>query len=138
MVRQMSAAGIPLGATATRSVVVTRDLTVAHYHPGLPEAYGTPMMIYLMEVAAGEAIASYLPEGWESVGIGVSVEHLAATPVGRTVTATATVTAVDERSVTFAVSAHDGVEPIGRGTHVRAPIDLVRFNRRLAAKASRP
>lgn len=135
--REVSYPAIPVGASGTRSVVVTPDLTVAHYHPGLPEAYGTPMMIYLMEVAAGTAIEPFLPAGWASVGVSVSVEHLAATPVGRTVTATATVTAVDERTVTFAVSAHDGIEAIGRGTHVRAPIELDRFNARLAAKARR-
>lgn len=134
----MSRPVIPLGTTGTQSVVVTPDLTVAHYHPGLPEAYGTPMMIYLMEVAAGTAIEPFLPDGWASVGVAVSVEHLAATPIGRTVTATATVTAVDERTVTFAVTAHDGIEPIGRGTHVRAPIELARFNTRLAAKAHGP
>lgn len=126
---------IPTGATATRSVVVTPDLTVAHYHRGLPEAYGTPMLVYLMEVAAGDAIQRFLPEGWASVGVGVSIRHLAATPVGRTVTATATVTRVDERTVTFTVTAHDGVEMIGEGTHVRAPIELARFNKRLAEKA---
>jgi predicted thioesterase len=126
---------IPLGATATTSVVVTRDLTVAHYHPGMPEAYGTPMMVYLMEFAAAEAIQAYLPAGWASVGVAVSVKHLAATPVGLRVTATATVIAVDDKTVTFAVSARDGAEPIGEGTHVRAPIDLARFNARLGAKA---
>jgi fluoroacetyl-CoA thioesterase len=134
LVRPLSPAPIPLGTTATTSVVVTRDLTVAHYHPGQPEAYGTPMMIYLMEVAAGKALEPYLPDGWGSVGVAVSVRHLAATPVGRTVTATATVTAVDEKTVTFEVTAHDGIEPIGRGTHVRAPIELVRFNTRLEAQ----
>ena len=140
MVWEVTPAGsvaIPLGATATRSVVVTRDLTVAHYHAGLPEAYGTPLMIYLMEVAAGDAIQPYLPQGWASVGVAVSVKHLAATPVGHTVTATATVIAVDEKTVTFAVTARDGMELVGEGTHVRAPIDLVRFNRRLADKALR-
>ena len=126
---------IPLGATATKSVVVTRDLTVAHYHPGMPEAYGTPLMVYLMEVAAAEAIQPYLPTGWASVGVAVNVKHLAATPVGLRVTATATVTAVDGKTVTFAVSARDEAEPIGEGTHVRAPIDLARFTARLAAKA---
>ncbi len=126
---------IPLGAAATTSVVVTRDLTVAHFHPGLPEAYGTPMMVYLMEVAAGQAIQPYLPAGWASVGVAVRVQHLAATPVGRRVTATATVIAVDHKTVTFAVTAHDGTEPIGEGTHIRAPIELARFNARLAAKA---
>lgn len=130
----MSRPVIPLGVTGTKSVVVTPDLTVAHYHPGLPEAYGTPMMIYLMEVAAGTAIKPYLPDGWASVGVAVSVRHLAATPVGRTVTATAKVIAVDEKTVTFEVTAHDGIELIGQGTHVRAPIELARFNARLEAK----
>lgn len=131
----MSALQIPIGTTASKSVVVTRELTVAHFHPGLPEAYGTPLMIYLMEVAAGDAIQPFLPEGWASVGVAVSVRHLAPTPVGRTVTATATVAAVDETTITFAVTAHDGVEPIGTGTHVRAPIELSRFNKRLEAKS---
>lgn len=133
----MSRKEIPIGASATTSVVVTRELTVAHYHPGLPEAYGTPLMIYLMEVAAGDAIQPYLPEGWASVGIAVNVRHLAPTPVGRTVVATATVTAVDDKTISFSVTAHDGVEAIGTGTHVRAPIELDRFNKRLAEKARR-
>ena len=82
-------ANIPLGAAATRTVQVTRELTVAHFHPHMPEVYGTPMMIYLMEVAATDAIAAYLPEGWVSVGLKVDITHLAATPAGFTVTATA-------------------------------------------------
>ena len=133
----MSQLEIPIGASATTSVVVTRELTVAHYHPGLPEAYGTPLMIYLMEVAAGDAIQPYLPDGWASVGIAVNVRHLAPTPVGRTVVATATVTAVDDKTISFSVAAHDGVEAIGTGTHVRAPIELDRFNKRLEEKARR-
>jgi fluoroacetyl-CoA thioesterase len=128
---------IPLGAAATASTRVTHELTVARYHAGLPEAYGTPMMIYLMELAAAEAISPFLPDGWTSVGVAVNVRHLAATPVGRTVTAVATVIAVDDKTVTFAVSAEDGLEPIGEGTHTRAPIELSRFNRGLADKAQR-
>jgi fluoroacetyl-CoA thioesterase len=131
----MRTSKIPIGTTAAKSVVVTRELTVAHFHPGLPEAYGTPLMIYLMEIAAGDAIQPFLPEGWASVGVAVSVQHLAPTPVGRTVTATATVTAVDQKTITFAVTAHDGVELIGTGTHVRAPIEVSRFNKRLEGKA---
>jgi len=70
--------------------------------------------------------------------VGVDVKHLAATPVGQTVTATATVITVGEKTITFAVSAEDGLERIGVGTHVRAPIDLERFNRRLTEKSRRP
>ncbi len=125
---------IPLGATATRTVQVTREMTVAHFHPGAPEVFGTPIMVYHMEVTASDALAPYLPNGWSSVGASIAVEHLAATPVGFTVTITATVTALSDRTITFALEAHDGVDLIGRGTHVRAPIELARFARGLERK----
>lgn len=128
-------ANIPLGASATKSIAVTRELTVAHFHPGMPEVYGTPMMIYLMEVASAAAIQPYLPAGWASVGTAVDVKHLAATPTGFTVTITARVRAIDDSTVTFAVEAHDGVEPIGVGTHVRAPIELERFVKGVQGKS---
>lgn len=129
-------ANIPVGASASRSVVVTRELTVAHFHEDMPEVYGTPLMIYLMEVAAAAAIQAYLPEGWVSVGVLVNVKHLAATPVGLTVTARAEVISVEDNTVTFAVEAHDGVEKIGEGRHIRAPIHLERFVRRVKMKSS--
>ena len=125
---------IPIGASASETVVVTRELTVAHFAAHMPEVYGTPLMIYLMELASAKAIAPYLPGGWVSVGTAVNVKHLAATPIGLTVTATATVTAVDGRLVSFAVRAHDGVELIGEGTHVRAMVDMERFMGRVAGK----
>lgn len=121
------------GARGEARTVVTPELTVAHTMPHMPAVYGTPYMIYLMEMAAAEAMAAALPAGWASVGVGVNIQHLAATPLGRTVTATAVVTEVGERIVTLDVAAHDGVRLIGKGTHTRAPIDLARFLRRLEA-----
>lgn len=115
------------GAQGEATTVVTREITVAHFHPEMPEVYGTPFMIYLMEVAASNAVQGAMPPGWVTVGVEVAVRHLTATPVGRTVTAKARVTAVSERTITFDVEAHDGVNLIGTGTHVRAPIELERF-----------
>lgn len=125
---------IPIGTAATRSITVTRELTVAHFHAGMPEVYGTPFMIYLMETTSAEAIQPFLPPGWASVGTRVEVKHLAATPVGFTVTAKSTVVAVDNEGVTFAVEAHDGLEKIGEGMHRRAPVDLARFEKRVQIK----
>lgn len=122
------------GLTGLETVVVTREITVAHFHPGMPEVYGTPFMIYLMEVAASNAIQHLLPAGWVSVGTEVNVKHLAATPLARTVTATARVESVSERLVTFVVDAHDGVDRIGLGTHARTVVDLSRFERHLQGK----
>jgi predicted thioesterase len=72
------------------------------------------------------------------VGTEVNIRHLAATPVGLTVTASAKVLEVDGRIVKFAVEAHDGVERIGDGTHTRAIIDMDRFEARTNAKLNGP
>jgi fluoroacetyl-CoA thioesterase len=72
------------------------------------------------------------------VGTRVDVSHLAATPVGRRIVATAEVTATNGRLIEFRVSAMDGTEAIGRGTHGRAVIDIAKFSERLAAKSGNP
>jgi len=129
-------AKIPAGLEGQETVVVTREITVAHYHPEMPEVYGTPFLIYLMEVAATNAIQPYLPPGCTSVGTVVNVKHLAATPVGRTVTAKAKVESMTDKTVTFSVESHDGHELIGTGSHTRAVIDVERFNRQVEFKRS--
>ena len=128
---------IPVGVERTNSVLVTREMTVAHFQEHMPAVYGTPIMIYHMEVAAAELIQDYLPGDWVSVGVVVDVKHLAATPIGATVSIKAEVVAVDENTVTFKVEAHDGVDKIGEGTHLRAPVEVARFLKRVEAKTRR-
>lgn len=124
---------IAIGSKGEATVIVTTELTVGHAIPLMPKVYSTPSMIFLMETAAGSAIQASLPPGWVSVGVDVNIRHLAATPVGRTVTASATVTSVSEKLVVFDVEAHDGTNLIGKGTHTRAPVELARFERALSA-----
>src|ERR1044071_4563699 len=128
---------IPIGAAATKSIEVTKEMTVAHFVESMPAVYGTPIMIYHMEDVAGSCIQQYLPEGWVSVGVVVNVKHLAATPVGAKVTARAEVIAVDDNTITFAVESHDGFEKIGEGTHVRAPVQMERFMKKVNAKTGK-
>jgi fluoroacetyl-CoA thioesterase len=127
-------ANIPVGATATDQLEVTREMTVAHFHEHMPEVYGTPIMIYHLEVTAEAAIRDYLPEGWITVGVVVNVKHLAATPVGATVTTRAQVIEVGDSTIKFAVEAHDGFEKIGEGTHLRAAVEIDRFMKKLKTK----
>ena len=129
-----STANIPVGATATKEIKVTRDMTVAHFHEHMPEVYGSPIMIYHLEVTAEAAIRDYLPEGWITVGVVVNVKHLAATPVGAKVTTRAEVIEVGDNTIKFAVEAHDGFEKIGEGIHVRAAVELERFLKRVNRK----
>ncbi|WP_375789390.1 thioesterase family protein [Bradyrhizobium sp. Pha-3] len=103
----------------------------------LPPVLATPVMIMAMENAALNAARSYLEPGESVVGTTVNIQHLAATVVGQTVTATAEVTAVDGRRIAFAVSASDEIEEIGKGTHERMVIEVARLRQRLDAKIAR-
>lgn len=96
----------------------------------MPEVYGTPMMILHMEMAAGSAVQPFLPAGHVSVGMMVNIRHLAATPIGRTVRATARVVAIDAKSILFEVEAWDGDRRIGDGTHRRGVVDVAEFEQR--------
>ena len=128
---------VQVGMTARTQVVVTRELTVGAHVEGMPDVYGTPFMILLMEIAAGLAVKAHLPPGWVTVGTEVNVRHLAPTPVGRTVVATARVLEVEGRSALFAVEAHDGERKIGEGTHRRGAVNLDAFTKRHGGDAVR-
>ncbi|MBH5386050.1 thioesterase family protein [Bradyrhizobium diversitatis] len=121
---------VTTGMTAEKLVTVTPEMTVGHVVPGMPEVYGTPMMILHMEIAAGSAVQPFLPAGHVSVGMMVNIRHLAATPVGRTVRATARVIAIDARSVLFEVEAWEGDRKIGDGTHRRGVVNVAEFEQR--------
>jgi predicted thioesterase/predicted enzyme related to lactoylglutathione lyase len=116
---------------APPGTVGTATLTVAAEHLAsrlkdlmLPAVLATPVMIMLMENAALNAVRPYLRAGETAVGTHVDVRHLAATPPGRTVTATARVTHIEGRRISFSVEAHDGERLIGTGTHERSLIHL--------------
>jgi fluoroacetyl-CoA thioesterase len=125
---------VTIGMTAEQIVTVIPEMTVGHFVAQMPQVYATPMMILHMEMAAGSAIASHLPEGFVSVGMDVKVRHLAATPVGRTVRAIARVIQIDPKSVVFEVEAWDGDRKIGDGTHRRGIVNVVEFEERFGVR----
>jgi fluoroacetyl-CoA thioesterase len=124
---------VRVGMTGRKEVVVTRELTVGAHVDGMPFVYGTPMMILAMEIASGEAVRAHLPAGWATVGSEVNIRHLAPTPMGRTVVASATVVEVAGRSIILRVEAHDGERLIGEGTHRRGVVNLESFAKRFGA-----
>jgi predicted thioesterase len=101
------------------------------------DIFSTPQLVLLLEEAAIEALAPYLGEDQASVGTRVEVAHTAATLLGQTVRATATVTEVDRRRVAFQITVEDDLEQIGSATHERFVIDVPGFEERLAAKSAR-
>lgn len=126
---------IPIGAKGTYSLLVTPAHLANQFKDAvLPKVFATPMMVTAMENAALNAVREYLEPGESVVGTVVNVKHLAATPAGHMVTATAEVTKVDGRRIEFTVSARDEIEEIGAGTHERMVVDMDRIQKKLDAK----
>jgi fluoroacetyl-CoA thioesterase len=128
--------GLFVGLKGRATLVVGEEHTAMRVGSGGVTALATPVMITLMEAAAVDAVVDALPEGQDSVGTKVDVDHRAATPLGMAVEAEAELIGIDGRILTFRVSARDAVEIIGEGTHLRAVIDTARFDQRLARKAA--
>lgn len=118
---------IKIGTKGYKEDIVRKENTAAAIGSGAVEVFATPAMIALMENAALDAIAPFLEENQSSVGTNISTSHLAASPLGIKVWATAEVIEVDRRRIVFAVKAFDENEMIGEGTHERFVIQTDKF-----------
>ena len=119
------------GATASITVTVGPEDTAAAMGSGDLPVLATPRAVALMERAAVAALAGSLPDGATTVGVRIAVDHIAATPIGGTVVATAEVTSVSGRTVHFDVMVGDGDAVVVRGEHVRVIVERDAFLSRL-------
>jgi predicted thioesterase len=122
------------GLSGSASLIVGEEHTAPRVGSGRVHVLATPVMINLIEAAALEAIEKLLPQGHQSLGTVLNVRHIAATPVGMRVTATAEVTGVEGRTVRFRVEARDERELIGDGTHERVVVNVEKFDLRVQRK----
>ena len=125
---------LPSGLTGTAELVVGEHHTAPRVGSGRIRVLATPVMINLIEAAALAAVEQSLPEDHQSLGTHLDVTHIAATPVGMRVRATAEVLKVEGRTVYFRVRAEDERELIGEGTHERVVVNVDRFDQRVQAK----
>ena len=119
------------GLTYTSTRVVEKNDTALVMGSGDMEVFATPAMVALMENAAMKAVAEHLPEGSTTVGALMNTSHIKPSPVGETVQATAVLTEVEGRKLTFSVRAEDTKGVIGEGTHIRYVVDRERFLNKL-------
>src|SRR5437762_13819451 len=125
------------GLTGTAELIVGPEHTAPFVGSGRIAVLATPVMIYLIEAAALAAVEHLLPSGHQSLGIQLDVSHTAATPIGLRVTATAEVTRIEGRTISFRVTARDELETIGSGTHRRVVVSVSRFDERVQRKLVR-
>lgn len=99
--------------------------------------YATPRMVSDVEYACRDFLLQHLDPGEDSVGAHVSIDHLAATPMGLKVSIEGRVEEVDRRKVVFTFSVKDPLEEVGRGKHIRFAVETAKTFDRLKAKRAK-
>ena len=128
---------VRIGQTGTATMIVGTNDTAPRVGSGKIAVLATPVMINLIEEAALNALEASLSDGKQSLGTRLDVSHIAATPTGMKVTATATITSIDGRTVDFDVRAEDEQDLIGEGRHTRVVVSAAKFQERVDAKATK-
>jgi fluoroacetyl-CoA thioesterase len=131
---RMAEEKIVAGLRGSASITVGEGHTAPSIGSGKVRVLATPVMINLIEAAALAAVEHLLPAGYQSLGTHLDVRHIAATPVGMRVTATAEVTRAEGRTVDFRVEARDEKDLIGDGTHQRVVVNVSKFDQRVQRK----
>ena len=125
------------GLTGRAELVVGEEHTAPRVGSGLVHVLATPVMINLFEAAALDAVDQRLPGGYQSLGTVLNVRHIAATPVGMRVRATAEIVKVEGRTVFLKVKAEDENELIGDGLHERVVVNVEKFSQRIQRKIAK-
>jgi predicted thioesterase len=124
------------GVSMVKRIAIDRDRTISFMGEDA-RIYATPRLISDIEHTCRDLIVAHADPGEDSVGMEVSVKHLAPTLAGSTVEIVVKVTAVDGRKVFFDVSAKDELDTVSAGTHTRFVVEVARTKVRLKAKAEK-
>ncbi|MCU6762444.1 Uncharacterised protein [uncultured Roseburia sp.] len=122
------------GIKGKDTVKVVSENTAAAVGSGTLLVFATPAMIALMEKTACNSVMPFLEEGCGTVGTMLNVKHMAATPVGMTVTCESELIETDGRRLVFKVTASDEAGVIGEGTHERFIVNNEKFQNKADQK----
>jgi predicted thioesterase len=117
-----------------KSYTVTDDLAVHFMGSDAPPVLSTPALLLWMEMTSRESVKELLAPGQDTVGVSVTLKHLAATPVGAAVRVVTRLIKVEGRIYSLEIEAFDETEKIGEASHQRAAVNVARFAERVRAK----
>ena len=101
----------------------------------MPKVLATGFLVGLIEWTCIQALTPHMDwPSTQTVGIGIHLNHTAATPPGFNVTVSVRLTEVAGKRLKFEFDAHDGMDAICSGTHERFVIDAEKFAEKLESK----
>ena len=129
---------IDRGKAATLTHTVTSaDLASAHARNAnerYPDVLSTPALLALIERTCADVLRDAVGDGQLSVGVTTHLNHIAPTPPGVDVCATATFRDIEGALYWFDVVASDPLGPVGTASHARAIVERSAIEARAAKR----
>lgn len=125
------------GLCGESEMIVKEEDLVSRLNGMKIEILSTQRLIQLMEEAAIKAIQEFIPKGQISLGTGIKIRHIAATPLGMKVTANALLKETVKNRLFFLIDAYDEKEKVAEGEHERVMVSKERFLQEMEKKRER-
>jgi 2-hydroxychromene-2-carboxylate isomerase/predicted thioesterase len=116
-----------VGLSAVHAVVPGPEACASAIGNTGVDVVSSPWLVGLLEEASHRLVRDLYEPGEGTVGVQLTLSHLAAALPGREVCAHARLAAMDGRRLRFDVAAFQGTRELMRGTHERIVVDLDRF-----------
>jgi len=130
----------PLGLVHEATLHIDETLVVPNLPKALaamadmPPVFATAYMVAFVEATCIEALAPYLEADEGTVGTQINMSHVAATPIGMSVTARVELVTMERRQLLFRAVCRDAKDLIGEGLHERFVINRPVFMARTESK----
>lgn len=124
----------PIGMKNTYEVEVVEENTASRVRKGGVMTFSTPALVAGMECCCSYGMQALLDDTQSSVGMSISVKHMAATPIGMHVRFESELIEQDRRRLVFKILAFDEMGQVGEGIHERLIIDKEKQAAKVEAK----
>ena len=122
------------GLSANMKFIVGENDTAKSCGSGKSDILATPVLVRYMEATAQKIADMGMPSDWQTIGTLITVEHSSATPVGICVEVNVRLVSIDEKNLSFEISAFDNCGQIASGIHKRIVTKTATLERLLKKK----
>lgn len=118
---------LTVGIKHTEKLLVSNEHTAKVIQSGGLEVLATPVLIALMEKCAWQSVLPMMNKGFDTVGSSIDMKHLAPTPIDSVVKCESELIEINDRELTFHITAYSNNNKIGEATHKRFIIQIDKF-----------
>ncbi|MEM2136722.1 MAG: phosphoribosylglycinamide formyltransferase, partial [Candidatus Methanomethylicia archaeon] len=128
---------LKVGMNICEEYQTDRSHAAKNIDSGDVQVLSTPSMISFMEITSNKLAQQGIPQGYITVGTGISVKHLNPAPIGEKIKVTSEIIEIDGRRIKFKVNAMWRNVLLGEGEHERHIVNVEKFLGKLRDKLNK-